>query len=395
MRRPLLAVVALLLGLSSAPGAGLLIPEEKTLPPVAMLNHQVTVAIEDQVAVTRVEQTFRNHTDRQLEATYVFPVPRGASVRKFSMWVDGKEVPGELVEAAKARQIYTDIVRRTQDPGLLEYIGNDVLRLRVFPVPAKGDQKLAVSFTAVAPADNGLVAYTYPLKTDGRAAQTLEKFSVNVSLKAQHPITNVYSPTHAITVTRPNDRQAQVAFEKDQALLDRDFLLYYQAGGKDVGLTALAHRPSPGSDGYFLLLVSPRAELSKSQQVPRDMVFVLDTSGSMRGKRMEQARSALKYCLAQLTEGDRFGLITFATTVNKYRDGLLPAAAEEVGQARKWVDGLEATGGTAIDDALAAALAMRSGDGTRTFTVVFFTDPRPTIAETHPANILPHLPAQN
>ena len=112
-----------------------------------MLNHKVSIAIEDQVAVTTVEQTFRNHTDRPLEATYIFPVPKGASVRKFTMWVDGKEVPGELVEADKARKIYTAIVRRTQDPGLLEYMGNNLLKLRVFPVPANGDQKVAISYT--------------------------------------------------------------------------------------------------------------------------------------------------------------------------------------------------------------------------------------------------------
>src|SRR5262245_32661560 len=108
MRR-LLAVLVLLAMAAPAPARGLLIPTEKKLPPLAMLNHQVSVSVEDQVAITRVEQTFRNHTDRQLEATYVFPVPKGASVRKFTMWVDGKETAGELVEADKARQIYTSI----------------------------------------------------------------------------------------------------------------------------------------------------------------------------------------------------------------------------------------------------------------------------------------------
>src|SRR5438552_12903108 len=160
MRRfvPILLLLAMA---APAHARGLLIPTERKVPPLAMLNHHVSVEIEDQVAVTRVEQTFRNHTDRQLEATYVFPVPKGASVRKFSMWVDGKEVPGELVEAGKARQIYTDIVQRTQDPGLLEYLDNNLLRLRVFPVPAKSDQKISISYTAVAVADAGLVEYIY------------------------------------------------------------------------------------------------------------------------------------------------------------------------------------------------------------------------------------------
>src|SRR3954452_5620311 len=113
----LLLTGCLLLGSSTASARGLLIPEEKSLPPLAMLNHKVTIAIEDQVAVTRVEQTFRNHTERPLEATYLFPVPKGASVNRFTMWADGKEVKGELVEAQKARQVYESIVRRTQDPG--------------------------------------------------------------------------------------------------------------------------------------------------------------------------------------------------------------------------------------------------------------------------------------
>src|SRR5437763_15818180 len=141
MRRLLPVLLALLAAAAPAQARGLLIPTEKKVPPLAMLNHQVSITIDDQVATTRVEQTFRNHTDRQLEATYIFPVPRGASVRKFSMWVDNKEIPGELVEADKARSIYNEIVRRTQDPGLLEYMGSDLLKLRVFPVLPKSDQK--------------------------------------------------------------------------------------------------------------------------------------------------------------------------------------------------------------------------------------------------------------
>src|SRR5262249_12496524 len=118
MRRPLPVLSLLLLWAGGAQANGLLIPENPNLPPLPMPNHKMTVAIDDQAAVTRVEQTFRNHTDRALEATYVFPVPKGASVNKFTMWVAGKEVKGELVEAKKARDIYTSVVRRTQDPGL-------------------------------------------------------------------------------------------------------------------------------------------------------------------------------------------------------------------------------------------------------------------------------------
>lgn len=395
MRRALLVLALLAFASVDARAQGVLIPSDKELPPLAMLSHEATIAIEDQVAVTRIEQTFRNHTARPLEATYIFPVPRGASVRKFSMWVDGKETAGELVEADKARKIYADIVRRTLDPGLLEYMGNNLLRLRVFPVPAKGDQKISLSYTSIASSENGLVEYLYPLRGEGKAASTLEKFAINVRLKSQQPITNIYSPSHAITMSRPNEREALIAFEKNQASLDRDFQLFYQPAGHDIGLTSLLHRPASGQPGYFLMLIAPRPELSRSQQVPRDMIFVLDTSGSMRGKRLTQAKAALRYCLDNLNPGDRFAVLNFATTVNRYAGQLQPASRENIDLARKWVDGLEPTGGTAIDDALRAALDMREADAARTATVVFFTDGRPTVGETNADRIVQNVAKRN
>jgi Ca-activated chloride channel family protein len=396
MRRALPLLVLFLAWATSAPAAGLLIPEEKTLPPLAMLNHKVAITIEDQVVVTRVDQTFRNHTDRQLEATYVFPVPKGASVNRFTMQIDGKDVKGELVEAVKAREIYQSIVRRTQDPGLLEYMGNNLFRMRVFPIPPKGDQKVTLSYTSVAPREGDLVEYIYPLKTDGKATSTLEDFGITATIKSQHAVQNVYSPTHAVTLKRASDRELTVQFERNQGLLDKDFQLYYSLGDKDIGLTALAHRPIASENGYFMLLMTPRVELSKEYQVPRDMVLVLDTSGSMRGPKMDQARRALKYCLSNLSSKDRFAVVSFATTVSKYRDGLVDANSDQLDQAKKWVDNLEATGGTAINDAMAAALDLRTrSDDGRTFTIVFFTDGQPTIGETNPDKIQKNVLTRN
>ena len=235
MRRflPVLAMLLLCHGLAQA--RGLLLPQDKTVPPLAMVNHKVQIAIDDQVAITRVDQTFRNHTGRPLEATYVFPVPKGASVNKFTMWIDGKETKGELVEAAKARQIYTEIVRRTYDPGLLEYMGTDLLQMKVFPVPANGDQRVALSYTAVLGRERDLVEYVYPLKTDGKSTATLETLSIEATLKSQHAVQNVYSPTHAISLKRTGDREVTVLFERNQGLLDKDFQMFYRAGRQGRG----------------------------------------------------------------------------------------------------------------------------------------------------------------
>jgi Ca-activated chloride channel family protein len=395
--RTYLLTVSLILGLAGiSRGQGLLIPVDRTIPPLAQRSHRVRVAIEEQVAVTRVEQTFRNPSPRPLEATYVFPVPPGASVREFAMWVGGKRVDAELVEAAKARRVYTDIVRRTRDPALLEYMGRDLLRMRVFPVPARGDQKVELSYTSLARREGEVVEYVYPLRTDERSLATLEDFTLSVTVKSRQPILNVYSPTHAVSVNRVSDREVIVGFEKEQCRLDKDFQLFYSTGGKDVGLSALAHRPKPGEDGYVLLLISPRAHLYKEHQAPRDVVFVLDTSGSMaEDGKLEQARRALKHCLDGLGKEDRFALVQFATTVNRFDGGLSPATEEHLKKAREWLDGREARGGTAIDEALQTALEMQGSGRGRPFILAFFTDGKPTIGEADPDKILANVGRKN
>ena len=289
MRNALVSVLFVMAAAASAKAAGLLIPEDKKLPPLAMVHHRVTIAIDDQVAVTTVEQAFRNHTNRQLEATYLFPIPKGASVNKFTMWVGDTETTGELLDAKKASQVYTDIVRRTHDPAILEYMGNNLMRLKIFPVLPHKDQKVKISFTCVAPQDNGVVEYVYPMKTDGKATKTLEDFSIKARIKSQHPIQNVYSPTHAIALSRISDKEVAMTFERNQAVLDKDFQLFYSVGDKEIGITPLFHRPVSAEDGYFLLLISPQLESSKATIIPRDLVLVLDTSGSMDAVKMDQA----------------------------------------------------------------------------------------------------------
>lgn len=375
---------------STCSAAGLLVPDDVKLPPLAMVSHRVLVTIQDQVAITTVEQVFRNHTDRNLEATYVFPVPSGASVNKFSMWIDGKETAGELLDAKKAQAIYTDIVRRTQDPGLLEYLGNNLMRLRVFPIPPRSEQKVKFALTSLAPMEQGVVEYIYPLKTDGKATQTLQEFLMKLSLKSQHPIQSLFSPTHAVTQKRISENEVHVEFEKQQALLDKDFQLFFGLGKNDISLSPLLYRPVASEDGYFLLMMTPHVE-SRQPRVPRDLVLVLDTSGSMSDVKMSQAKKALKLLLDNLTPIDRFGLLAFSSTVRSFEEHLLPATEDQLQKARKWVDDLRAGGGTAIQPALDAALDLRTKEPTRSFTICFFTDGLPTLDERNPDQIVKNV----
>ena len=401
MNRILFHVFVLALGClvqvgSLAFGSGLLIPVEPEVPPLALVNHHVNVTLEDQVAVTEVEQTFRNHTDRELEATYVFPVPKGASVRQFAMWVDGQRVQGELLKAERAMAIYTSIVRQTKNPALLDYVDSDMLRLKIFPVPPNGDQKVTISFTAVAEKEHDLVEYVYPLATDRMAPSTLQDFRIHVTLNTQHTIANIYSPTHDVNVVQDGDHEAVITFEQSGAELNRDFRLFYATSGQDIGLTVLQHRPISDEDGYAMLLVSPRTELPKEQRVPRDIVFVIDTSGSMgANNKMDQAKTALRQCLGKMSRTDRFAIMNFATTVNRYHENLVPANEEQIQRGQDWVSNLYSGGGTAMHKALTSALTMRDADSDRMFTVVFFTDGHPTIGEMNTDKILTNVMDRN
>ncbi len=400
MRRALFAALVLAAVAPAGFARGLLVPEDIKVPPLAMVHHKVTVAIEDQVAVTTVEQAFRNHTDRDLEATYLFPVPKGASVNKFTMWIDGKETNGELLDSKKAADVYTTIVRRTQDPALLEYLGNGLMRMRVFPVPPTkgdkyGDVKVKLSYTAVAPKDGNAVEFVYPLKTDGKGARVLEEFSVKLSIKSSTPIQSIYSPTHAIETKRVSDKHAEVEFSKNQATLDKDFQLFYGTSTSEIGLTPVLYRPVGSEDGFFMLLVSPQVESLKSKRTPRDVVLVLDTSGSMSDIKMSQAKQAVRKCLSSLDSKDRFALIAFSTGVNPYSDKLEEASSDQIEKATNWIDKLRAGGGTAINAALDAALDLRGKDANRSFNVTFFTDGQPTVGETNPAKIVTAVAAKN
>ncbi len=376
MKRLLLS--ALMLGTPiSTVASGILLPKDGTLPALSVKHQRVDVTIKDAVATARIEQVFRNTTGRDLEAVYVFPLPVDASIVDFAMTMNGKRVSGELVEKDKARKIYRDIVRRMRDPGLLEHLGGSLFRASVYPVPANGDQKIEICYSHTIAYDSGLYAYRYPLKTGEHASQTLEDFTVRVAIESSQPLKSIYSPSHKVGISRKDEYHAVIGFEEDASVLDRDFMLYYGISEKDFGLNLLTHRVK-GEDGFFMLMIAPRVSPKKGELIARDVAFVVDTSGSMAGKKMEQARGALRHCVNRLNPGDRFTIVRFSTDVETMSDELLPVGPASRKKARVFIDGLEARGGTAIHPALIAAAGL-CGDSGRPYTIIFLTDGKPTI----------------
>lgn len=372
-------------------------PEQRRIPswrgfPLAVQRHDVTVTIDGQVATTNVDQVFRNPTDMRLEGLYMFPLPEDAAIDSFSMWIDDQEMKGELLDREKALEIYEGIVRRMQDPALLEYAGRGMFKVRIFPIEPRGLKRVRLTYRQVLRYDAGRCRYVYPLNTEKFSSAPLEQATVSVSIKSETPIKGIYSPWHDVDVRRQGERAAVASWEARNTRPNRDFVIDFDLAPGDVGMSLRTHAV-PAEDGTFLLLIAPKVELKPEERVAQDVVFVIDTSGSMTADgRMEQARRALSYCISRLEASDRFAVVDFATDARTWRDELTAATDENKEGAQAYVRGLVARGGTAIDDALGRALRFRaSRDATRPLAVVFLTDGQPTIGETEPDRIIENL----
>ncbi len=355
--------------------------------PLEVSFTKADVKIKDQFATTKVEQEFYNPNPRALEGTFLFPVPKGAQLDKFTMNIDGKPVEAELLAADKARGIYEDIVRRQRDPALLEYAGRDVFKVRIFPIEAHARKKITLSYSQLLKSDAGLVSFVLPLNTEKFSAKPLRQVSVKLELESKRALKSLYSPSHKVEVKRDGAHRATVGFEANDVRPDGDFQLFFTQDDSDLGVSLLTYKP-PGEDGYFLLLASPGVETKNAKVIPKDVVFVLDTSGSMAGAKLEQAKKALAFCVENLNDGDRFEVLRFATEVEPLFNNLREATKENRTAAQKFIGTLKPMGGTAIDDALKKAVALRPENGTRPYVLVFLTDGRPTVGDIDEKHIL-------
>ena len=375
---------------------GVILPDNPQGGWLTVVYHDVDVTIRDGVVTTEVDQVFRNDTTRSIEGRYVFPLPPGAIVTDFSLWVDGEPVEGEILDALQARSIYEEHVRRAIDPALLEYVGRDTLSLRIFPISAGRERRVRISYTELLEADNGVYRYRYPLNTERFSARPIESVSIDVSLETTVALSAVYSPSHDLAVVREDANHASGAYEERQVLPVDDFLLYYAVSADTLGMTLLTYDdPTDDSDGVFMLIATPPNGSTDAEAIPKDLVFVLDRSGSMQGDKIEQAKEALQYIVSNLNPDDRFAVVSFSDFNEALHSRLQPVSAGAVSEAVRWVGGISAGGGTNIDAALELALEMFDQRDERLKFLVFLTDGEPTVGEENPATIAAHAAETN
>jgi Ca-activated chloride channel family protein len=395
----LLGLLFLFVTALAANGQGVIVPgpcercprPPRPIPPVTLprtlpiKSIKIETKILSQVATTHLEQVFRNDTDATLEGTYLFPIPESASIVEFAIWDGDRRLVGEVRSREEARRIYDEIVRRQRDPGLLEYAGKDLFQASIFPILPRSDKKLELTYTQVLKAESGTVAYRYPLGS-GRQTTQIGSVSGRIELESKEPLRNIYSPSHAVEVKHNGNRRSVVSFESQAAKEPQDFQLFYTRSDEDFGVTLLTHRDA-GKDGYFLLMISPKDEWSEKEYTAKDIVFVLDTSGSMaEAGKMEKARAALLYGIRILRPQDRFNVISFAGE-ERLMERMIQADEQGRKRGESFVQSLRPVGGTNINQSLLVGMQQFEAND-RPRTLIFMTDGLPTVGVTNPTRIV-------
>lgn len=368
-------------------------------PSIRVTSLKVNASIIDGIATTRLHQVFHNQTGQIAEGTWILPLPTGATADGFTMTVNGKEMPAEVLAAGKARSIYEEIVRRQRDPGLLEYMGTGCLRARIFPIPANGEIEVKVRYRQVLPETAGLHHWTYPLRAAGAGGQGPEKLSLDLSIHSRTPLKSVYSPLAGADISKRGDHDARVSLELDRGQLpERDLSVFYGVTEVEFGLHLLTYRKS-GDPGYFMMLLAPKQDWPEPENTVKVLSFVLDTSGSMQGKKIEQARAALRFFVQSLGSRDLFNVIPFSTEARPFFPSPVPTAPENLERALAKIGEIEARGGTNIEDAMRVALspAIPSEPASTTYIpiTVFLTDGRPTVGMTDVNQLLASVKQAN
>ncbi len=346
-----------------------------------VMYHRVNIAIDHQVATTKVDQVFENPYKHAIEGTYLFPVPEHANIHTFAVSVDGKELKTSILQRDEARVEYESLVRKHKDPALLEFLGQGMVHARVGKIKAHQKIRINIEYSELLVADNGTVKYHYTLGTEKFSAKELDDVSISMDIKAPQAIANVYSPTHKVAVEIKDPSHVSVRYEEKKVRPLRDFIVYYTMPHDKIGFNVLTYKDDQ-EDGFFLAMMSPASDTAKKDQsvIAKNIVFVVDRSGSMWGNKMEQAKQALDFCLSRLNAQDHFNVISFDDVVDVYHDGLVEATAGNINDARAYVANLQPRGCTDIDVALKRALEILP-EGDAPNMIIFLTDGQPTSGE--------------
>lgn len=364
-----------------------IVPQSRVIVPPDVVNPirlsavHASITINGQVATTALRMTLSNPSSRRQEAEIVAPVPDGVAIRYFALEGLSGDGGARLLPREEARKLYEGIVRRMQDPAILEFAGYGFIRSNVFPVEPGKTQTITLTYEQILPADGARVDYALVRTSSLSASGTA--WTMDITINSERPIATIYSPSHEIAVTHSGNRHTVVVSDPNEPGSLRLSIVH---GDADAGVAAsLIAYPAPtvgadGQGGYFMMLAAvPMPEGKRA--ILREVTIVLDRSGSMRGEKIKQARAAALQIIEGLDDGEFFNIIDYSDSINSFADAPIEKNSKSVAAARAYIKSIRAIGGTNIHDALVEALRQPTIKGTLPM-VLFMTDGLPTIGQT-------------
>jgi Ca-activated chloride channel family protein len=357
-----------------------------------------TVEIQDRLAVVHVDETFYNDNSSTLEGLYFFEMPAGSKLTEMALWIDGQRVEHEIKRREEAVQQYEQIVRRSVDPLLAEEVGENVFRLRLFPLPPKSERRIEIKYIQPLPMEGDAIEFFFPLVLEGYGGNQVDSARVRIDLQTQTAIDTVWLgsqvPPFTTTIEALSETHYVVDFFKTDTAFEFDFLLRFRPASLSL-VTALAFtRPNTVDDGYYMVWVRPPDRFFEQRTDSRQFVFAADVSASMIGPRLSQVKQALQYFVDQLQPEDRFNIVTFNTTVATLDTSLVPADSVHKVRAQEYIQTLTGNGLTDLNTALLTALAMIDTTGGPAQLLVI-SDGQPTWGETNTQTILDNVRQAN
>ncbi len=357
---------------------------------------EVKADITGMLADVKVTQKFQNELSENIEAVYMFPLSSGSAVQEFEIVIGERVIKSVVKEKKEARRTYEKAKQAGKKAGLLEQERPDIFTVSVANIEPGQDILVNIRYYETIKYEDTDYEFVFPMAITPRYAgkdskgvpESLEgkisppilppakdagrEVKIFINLDAGFPTGDISSPTHSISVKEKEGGKKEIEFAREKEIPNKDFVLKYSSTGEKVE-TALAFYREEGKAGTFMLHLTPKMDYGPEEMVKREMIFVLDRSGSMGGEPIKQAKSALKDCLRTLRGGDFFSIITFDDTLECFSEKSLEFNEENLEKADRFIDSIDARGGTEILSALKKAFQIpETKDCLR--QIVFLTD---------------------
>lgn len=393
----ILAILLLLSGNALATGALFSRPRwsQQEYDKMWIKSMDISIDINQQIAVTHVDQTFYNELNTSVEAIYIFPLPENAMITELVYWVNDVRYVAEIREHQDAVNAYNKRLQQWLDPALLEYLGNNLFRLSIAPINPLSNVRTEITYVEPLSYDLGVVEYQFQLNTLQLSSKPLETVSLMLDAKSNTPYKSFSSPSHqnstATRIEELSENHYKLVYGDENFYPNKDLIVRFETARDDVDFQVLTYTPAEedsfGTDNFYTMWITPPDEITQEEIIPKNIVFTADVSSSMEGERLAQLKETLDSFLDLLQPHDQFNIVTFGTFVETFKPDLVSASESNIASAHTFVHNLFALGLTNIDEALLTSLGHSYQDTTSN-NMIFLTDGKPTWGETDVNKIL-------